>query len=208
MVILVCQIETNLSRKSSKWPTWSFRFIKSRKNRPDKARRGGTGTGAEPKIRQGAGQKSSPCHVRSHVTAHGRRTDSRVGTAIVRPGCLAIYHGGSSLFQCFGVFSCTRPALSPAVFSLHYSPLRTAPPRFPIHRFSSSLPDLYSLFSILYYLSYQPSQSSLPILEFLPLLINPRHYLFPIFSPYHLPLSTLSIISSGSPCRSTISHYA
>jgi hypothetical protein len=93
--------------------------------------------------------------------------------------------------------------LTLAVFSLHYSSLLTLPVCFPIHRFSSFLP-----ISIFHYRPYQPSPLSLPDFYFLPPLINPRHYLFPIFSPYHLLLSSLSIIASRSPCRPTLSHHA
>jgi hypothetical protein len=80
--------------------------------------------------------------VSSHVTAHGRRIDSRVGTAIGRPGRLAIYHGGELFVSMLRLVLLHLPSslarrgksrrcldlsiaapLTSALVSLHHSPL-------------------------------------------------------------------------------------
>jgi hypothetical protein len=137
------------------------------------------------------------------VIAHGRRTDSPVGTAI-GPSGSAIYHGGELFVSMLRLVLLHRPALSPGSVDSCATHLgRLFPPLFLSPDRPCLFPDPPLLISFICYTIISPRTlfATTPP-------INPRHYLFPIFISYHLPLSTISIISSRSPCRPTLSHYA
>jgi hypothetical protein len=148
--------------------------------------------------------------VGTRAIAHGRRTEFRAGAAIGRPRRLAICHGRQFFLSILRLVLLRQPSsLAPrgklhrrldlsianpptsAVVSLHWSPLRTVPARFPIHAFSSTLAVISTrslfpttpLINHLHRLSplslptalYQSSPSSRPaLLANGPLLLSPN----------------------------------